>query len=170
MLDSKRCYLTLIEIVNADQLPVKVIITIQSVHICTSEIKKNECFGYNICSIINQFRFLSLHKLIAILFKKIDFFIFIQNIYLCPVYFIKLNIVKSSLNLIFPNKSHIFFLRYCVHTKTRRTDFTVFIFSSFWKQNPCRISLSLNTRMWLVKCLQSLTLFTVNLIRDLVFF
>lgn len=40
MLDSKRCYLTLIEIVNADQLPVKVIITIQSVHICTSEIKK----------------------------------------------------------------------------------------------------------------------------------
>lgn len=123
MLDSKRCYLTLIEIVNADQLPVKVIITIQSVHICTSEIKKNECFVYNICSIINQFRFLSLHKLIAILFKKIDFFIFIQNIYLCPVYFIKLNIVKSSLNLIFPNKSHIFFLRYCVHTKTRRTDF-----------------------------------------------
>lgn len=71
MLDSKRCYLTLIEIANTDQLTVKVIITIQSVHICTSEIK-NECFGYNICSIISQFRFLSLHKLIAILFKKID--------------------------------------------------------------------------------------------------
>lgn len=131
MLDSKRCYLTLIEIVNADQLPVKVIITIQSVHICTSEIKKKWMLWiqHKLCSIINQFRFLSLHKLIAILFKKIDFFIFIQNIYLCPVYFIKLNIVKSSLNLIFPNKSHIFFFKILCTYKNTKNWFLQYLFS-----------------------------------------